>query len=877
MTTADQLAIVNRLLHAPEEAYTLAQAGLVVDWVKSKRLLVLVKCVKDQALFILTSQAYPVTKQQDLAIDTAIPIDNGFKFDLDSGHNSGPDAVYITVTSHRQKFLFEMLPGYHTQNLVSEMYRLTENISKQGDSLSSFPWLTKYKASTPENSVASQDMTENVDGLADVVPRMDIATGAAQPIVGRDRESVVIYQMSTKEEQFTDVQSFTFFIGTWNVNGQSPDGSLDDWLAADDEAPDVYAIGFQELDLSKEAFVFLESVKEEEWIKAVQVSLHKKAKYVMVKHIRLVGMMLLVYTKVEHQDYVHNVSVDTVGTGIMGKLGNKGGVGIRLRFHATDLCFVNSHLAAHTEEYDRRNQDYNDICSRMTFNQYERICTESLPMFGAKRIKDHDSVFWLGDLNYRLNDLDCAEVKDLLAEDNLAALQENDQLQLQRQQRKVFTGYQEGSITFRPTYRYDPGTNNWDTSEKSRTPAWTDRILWKGENIEQAVYRSHEKLMVSDHKPVSSLFKTGVKVIDRIRRQKIKEDIMKKLDMLENDFLPQVMVDNTDVIYENVKFIEPCTKSLAIANTGQVPVTFEFIKKPGEPSYARPWLSAEPSSGFIMPGEKADVVMEIYVDKKTAHALNSGQDKLYDILVLHLMGGKDIFITVSGTYTKSCFGCSIEALVHLTVPITELSPGQIVSLENGDKEKLPLDKTDGAKEPYPVPKELWFLCDVMTSLGLSHQNLFLQPGLRSEILLIRDWLDTGIPIDKPNVSIHSAAEALLIFLESLREPIIPYSMYSRCLECSGNYLQCKQVASQLPIHHKHVFDYLTAFLREVVLHSAQNGIDPKILATLFCSLFLRDPPGTNLGTGLRAKTNQQLLERRKAAFIYHFIVNEPDD
>ena len=77
-----------------------------------------------------------------------------------------------------------------------------------------------------ENSVASQDMAENVDGLADVVPRMDIATGAAQPIVGRDRESVVIYQMSTKEEQFTDVQSFTFFVGTWNVNGQSPDGKL---------------------------------------------------------------------------------------------------------------------------------------------------------------------------------------------------------------------------------------------------------------------------------------------------------------------------------------------------------------------------------------------------------------------------------------------------------------------------------------------------------------------------------------------------------------------------------------------------------------------------------------------------------------------------
>ena len=33
-------------------------------------------------------------------------------------------------------------------------------------------------------------------------------------------------------------------------------------------------------------------------------------------------------------------------------------------------------------------------------------------------------VFWLGDLNYRLADLDCGEVKELLAEGNIAVLQE---------------------------------------------------------------------------------------------------------------------------------------------------------------------------------------------------------------------------------------------------------------------------------------------------------------------------------------------------------------------------------------------------------------------------------------------------------------------
>lgn len=72
--------------------------------------------------------------------------------------------------------------------------------------------------------------------------------------------------------------------------------------------------------------------------------------------------------------------------------------------------------------------------------------------------------------------------------------------------------------------------------------------------------------------------------------------------------------------------------------------------------------------------------MEIYVDKKSACKLNSGEDKLYDILVLHLEGGKDIFITVTGTYERSCFGSSIEALVRISVPIREVPVGKLMEL-----------------------------------------------------------------------------------------------------------------------------------------------------------------------------------------------------
>ena len=287
-----------------------------------------------------------------------------------------------------------------------------------------------------------------------------------------------------------------------------------DWLAVDQEPPDLYVLGFQELDLSKEAFLFAESIKEEEWTVMVKASLHHDAKYSLVKSIRLIGMLLLVFTRDEHVSHVSNISVDTVGTGIMGQLGNKGGVGISLRFHATDLCFVNSHLAAHPEFVDRRNQDFHSICSRMTFSQYEKL-NRDCPIFGVKRIKDFDTVIWVGDLNYRLNDIDVHEVKEMLAEENIATILESDQFKQQQQQRKAFVEFQEGPITFRPTYKYDVGTDEWDSSEKNRAPAWCDRVLWKGDIVSQTAYRSHMNLMVNN-KLLFSLFVIKTVMIGRL-------------------------------------------------------------------------------------------------------------------------------------------------------------------------------------------------------------------------------------------------------------------------------------------------------------------------------------------------------------------------
>lgn len=67
-----------------------------------------------------------------------------------------------------------------------------------------------------------------------------------------------------------------------------------------------------------------------------------------------------------------------------------------------------------------------------------------------------------------------------------------------------------------------------------------------------------------------------------------------------------------------------------------------------------------------------DIDLEVFVNRSTAPELNSGQQQLEDILILHLERGKDYFISVNGSYLPSCFGSSIHTLCQLREPIQEM-------------------------------------------------------------------------------------------------------------------------------------------------------------------------------------------------------------
>ncbi|XP_012276603.1 inositol polyphosphate 5-phosphatase OCRL-1 isoform X2 [Orussus abietinus] len=868
MSSPEQLQIVQSKFTSGETVVITTEASLMQGWVRAARLLALVNKGSTYAVVILLTSRSPPQVYSDLTIERVLPIDQDFKCDIGTdGKQQDGLEVYLNISSRKLQLVFEMRPGVATSSLVSEIFRAIEVYQKNKNSTMEYFWIQKLTGSTrnldstvdigSDSADPVRSVTNSARSLVElespdlVVPRRNIASGKT-PVAAR--ESVVRYQMACKEDDYTYTEVFRIFVGTWNVNGQPPNGiTIEQWLSCDEVPPDLYAIGFQELDLSKEAFLFNDTPREEEWRKVVTKSLHPKGVYQQVALVRLVGIMLIIFARDIHMPHIDNVSVDTVGTGIMGKLGNKGGVAVSCSIHNTSVCFVNAHLAAHCEEFERRNQDYADICARLSFSKY-------VP---PKNFKDHDQIYWLGDLNYRITEMDAAIAKHHISMENYHPVLLLDQLGQQKRLGKIFQGFHEAEINFKPTYKYDPGTDYWDSSEKGRAPAWCDRVLWKGEPIASINYRSHPELKISDHKPVSAVFDSQIRVIDKVKYRKIHEEVMKKLDKLENEFLPQVMVDTTEVIFDTLKFLEPSSKELIIANTGQVPVQFEFIKKLDDISYCKDWLHIEPYTGFIKPGEKCDIKLEVYVDKKSACKLNSGEDKLYDILVLHLEGGKDIFITVTGTYERSCFGSSMEALVHISVPIREVPVGRLMELENNK---------NLSSEPYSVPKEVWQLVDRLYRHGIKTAGLFETPGLHSEIIAIRDWLDLGSQDPIPG-GVHSVAEALLLLLESTAEPLVPYNLHNVCLSAATNYLQCKQ----LPEIRRTVFLYTCSFLQELLNHSQDNGLDAKTLATLFGSIFLRDPPRSRDDRLQRSRATQATFDRKKAAFVYHFLINDQSD
>eukprot|EP00903_Cladosiphon_okamuranus_P016984 g15656.t1 len=195
-------------------------------------------------------------------------------------------------------------------------------------------------------------------------------------------------------------------------------------------------------------------------------------------------------------------------TGIGKVVANKGGLVCKLRLRGTTLCFVSCHLQAH--------EGQNHLARRNS------SCAEILQgaRLGDRRFVDVDSqfhhVFWLGDMNYRINfglgmqpEEQHARVTALVEASNWPSLWEADELLRELRAGRLLTGFRTEPPAFAPTFKGIRGaTSGYSTK---RIPSYTDRILWKSlpghaPNLELLEFVSFPEITSSDHKPIHAAF-----------------------------------------------------------------------------------------------------------------------------------------------------------------------------------------------------------------------------------------------------------------------------------------------------------------------------------------------------------------------------------
>ncbi|GAA6109108.1 phosphatidylinositol polyphosphate 5-phosphatase type IV [Tachysurus ichikawai] len=295
------------------------------------------------------------------------------------------------------------------------------------------------------------------------------------------------------------------YIATWNMQGEKGlPNNLDDLLLPTDTdfAQDFYIIGVQEGCPDRKEW----EIRLQETLGPYYVMLYAAAHGVLYLTIFIRRDLIWFCSEVEHA---------TVTTRIISQIKTKGAVGIGFTFFGTSFLFITSHFTSGDSKVYERILDYNKIIEALALprclpdtNPYRSIASDVTTRF--------DEVFWFGDFNFRLNQ-DRGRVEGILKQltgKNMDTLLQHDQLYKEMKEGSIFKGFQEATIHFTPTYKFDIGCDVYDTTPKQRTPSYTDRILFRSrqvDDIKVVKYTSCSSIKTSDHRPVIGMFQVKLR------------------------------------------------------------------------------------------------------------------------------------------------------------------------------------------------------------------------------------------------------------------------------------------------------------------------------------------------------------------------------
>ncbi|EFO62430.1 Inositol 5-phosphatase 4 [Giardia lamblia P15] len=282
-----------------------------------------------------------------------------------------------------------------------------------------------------------------------------------------DPTSYVNRQLLLSLRKFSSYLPLSVFAGTFNVGNKKFPGDLSflrPWLqyfskhnnldASASSYPLVYAIGFQEVDMSAKALMVSETSRAQPWVDAVASLLGDQ--YVL-SYKQMMGLLLVIGLHKSITCPPASAVVEgfkACGVGLWNRGGNKGGLAATVRLYDTRILFCNLHLSANRtpDGPKKRNRDIYEVLSRLSmstsskdprgptiFELYHRDSKPGVEILDDYIIEDelnrpivnpnynftnclancnfdsnlnpkfpsllrgHDVIFLLGDLNYRLH------------------------------------------------------------------------------------------------------------------------------------------------------------------------------------------------------------------------------------------------------------------------------------------------------------------------------------------------------------------------------------------------------------------------------------------------------------------------------------------
>ena len=264
--------------------------------------------------------------------------------------------------------------------------------------------------------------------------------------------------------------------------------------------------------------------------------------YIVQHTENLVGLFTCVFVRKALVHSLKDVAITTVKRGMNGHYGNKGAIVARFVVEDSSLCFINCHLAAGQGHKNARNRDLGAILDEKSVFSASGDALGYVGGGDGSMILDHEVCFVRkpnqaaprqrrgliplqlnGDLNYRI-DLRREAVVSSVKSGDISYLLQHDQLLKEMATNPCFRlhSFTEPSITFAPTYKYDRRSDEYDTSEKRRIPAWCDRILHRArdpERVQNIFYRRYEP-NISDHRPVCGGYTVEIKKVQHAERAK---------------------------------------------------------------------------------------------------------------------------------------------------------------------------------------------------------------------------------------------------------------------------------------------------------------------------------------------------------------------